>query len=368
VLPSANNVFKMDTNVQSPDVGIKFKYKRPEFVKQILEQRLPAWEPTLYPPFVISMFFIVSVVLLPIGIGMYFSTIQVTSVETMYDSLCTMQPDQYGAPVCNVSTTITIPRRMDPPIYMYYKLYNFYQNYRKYVNSRFDEQLGGTPNIPLSSFSQYCDQFLFYNHGWNNQTPAATYNNDPQNVYMPCGVIAWSMFNDSFILYDRVNTSSSTNVICNGKNPDLSPNCTKNGIADIGDVKRFRRGASGRNYTTTYFNEDGHYLPDVIDEDFMVWMKTSALSTFRKLYRIINVPLEAGTYTLFIQQRYPVSKFNSQKSLILTTSSWIGGANLFFSLLNIVVGSSSFLIGCFFIFLFIVQHFIHKARSIKYNL
>ena len=38
---------------------------------------------------------------------------------------------------------ISIPNKMEPPIYMYYKLTNYYQNHRRYVKSRSDMQLRG---------------------------------------------------------------------------------------------------------------------------------------------------------------------------------------------------------------------------------
>ena len=40
---------------------------------------------------------------------------------------------------CNI--TITVPATMKPPIYMYYKMSNYYQNHRRYVKSRSDMQL-----------------------------------------------------------------------------------------------------------------------------------------------------------------------------------------------------------------------------------
>ena len=38
---------------------------------------------------------------------------------------------------------IIVPQDMEPPIYMYYKLTNYYQNHRRYVRSRDDLQLRG---------------------------------------------------------------------------------------------------------------------------------------------------------------------------------------------------------------------------------
>ncbi len=42
---------------------------------------------------------------------------------------------------CQIS--IDIPSAMVAPIYMYYRLEGFYQNYRLYVKSRYDNQLQG---------------------------------------------------------------------------------------------------------------------------------------------------------------------------------------------------------------------------------
>ena len=50
-----------------------------------------------------------------------------------YDDKCT--PDT----VCTIN--VPIEKDMDGPVYFYYKLSNFYQNHRRYVKSRSDEQL-----------------------------------------------------------------------------------------------------------------------------------------------------------------------------------------------------------------------------------
>ena len=47
--------------------------------------------------------------------------------------------------------TLTIPSTMKGPVYFYYKLENFYQNHRRYVKSRNDDQLAGKV---LTKFSQ----------------------------------------------------------------------------------------------------------------------------------------------------------------------------------------------------------------------
>lgn len=90
-------------------------------------------------------------------------------------------------------------------------------------------------------------------------------------------------------------------MICNGINPESS-NCTKTGIAWTSDVQTRFKGANSANYAynNTYYNETGHLVPNSKDEDFIVWMKSSPLPMFRKLYRVINVAMPKGDYYLNI--------------------------------------------------------------------
>lgn len=55
-----------------------------------------------------------------------------------------------------------------------------------------------------------------------------------------------------------------------------------------------------------------------INEDFIVWMRTAALPTFRKLYRIIQKnsgapTLPRGNYTLQITYSILLTPFNKQR-------------------------------------------------------
>eukprot|EP01051_Picozoa_sp_SAG22_P028400 SAG22_NODE_10001_length_559_cov_0.789130_1_plen_177_part_01 len=62
--------------------------------------------------------------------------------------------------VCNV--TVTVPAEMQPPIYVYYQLSNYWQNHRRYMSMRSDKQLrayeredGGKPG--WGSYADYTD-------------------------------------------------------------------------------------------------------------------------------------------------------------------------------------------------------------------
>jgi hypothetical protein len=82
-------------------------------------------------------------------------------------------------PKCNNTITIDLPNRMEPPIYFYYKLENFYQNHRRYANSRDDYQLLGNKRI-YSDIQSNCYPVVTYALSQDN-------GNSSSIVYNPCG-------------------------------------------------------------------------------------------------------------------------------------------------------------------------------------
>ncbi|KAA8523399.1 hypothetical protein F0562_009822 [Nyssa sinensis] len=121
--------------------------KRPKYSK-FTQQELPACKPILTPRWVISAFMLVSMIFIPIGIASLFASRDVVEIIDRYETEC-IPPDlrndkvgyiqSPGEKPCN--RTLTVPKNMKQPIFVYYQLDNFYQNHRRYVKSRSDEQL-----------------------------------------------------------------------------------------------------------------------------------------------------------------------------------------------------------------------------------
>merc|ERR1711916_230953 len=80
-------------------------------------------------------------------------------------------------------------------------------------------------------------------------------------------------------------------------------------------------------------------VPITLDEDFMVWMRTASLPTFRKLYRIFPNGLTAGDYSMEILEFFDSQQYEGTKSFVLSTVSWVGAKNAFLGYAYIVVGA-----------------------------
>jgi len=272
------------------------------------QQRLKAWQPILTPKPVILSFLIIGIVFIPIGVGIVVSSNQVIEVSTRYDHICPV-----GATTpCVIE--ITVPTHMTSPVYLYYGLDNYFQNHRRYVKSRNDDQLRGLAVTSYSDLSD-CDPVISVG---DSQTP--------DMFYLPCGLIAKSVFNDTFALFTEAG--------------DPIP-LRKNGIAWASDrEKKFRNPPASV--------QGVRVIPDFEDEDFIVWMRTAGLPDFKKLYRIIDQDIPQGKYTVSVTANYPVESFGGKKYIVLSTTTWIGGKNPFLGYAYIVVGAICFLQGVIF--------------------
>jgi len=283
------------------------------------QQRLKAWQPILTPRPVIISLLVIGIVFIPIGAGIVHSSNQVDQYDLRYDHICPA-----NGTVCYLD--VFVKDEMKPPVFMYYRLENYYQNHRRYVSSRSDNQLKGSMVSSYSGLAD-CDPYI-----------SVDSSHDSSMLFLPCGLIVKIVFNDTFILYNN-DTGSPVPL-------------RKEGIAWSSDkkVKFMNPPADAKGV---------RIIADFEDEDFIVWMRTAGLPDFKKLYRIIDTPLEANTtYTIKVSSYYPVDSFSGKKHVVISTTTWIGGKNPFLGYAYIVVGSICFVLG-------IVFGIVHKIRPPK---
>lgn len=187
--------------------------------------------------------------------------------------------------VCSLQ--FNIPDNLKPPVLLYYRLTNFYQNHRRYVKSLDSNQLKGD---------------AINNNSLGACSPLNT--DADGKPYWPCGLIANSIFNDSFSNPVQLNVHESSA-------PNATYNMTDNGIAWNSDKALYA--------TTKYRPEDitpppnwylryqdnytAENLPDLENnEAFQVWMRTAGLPNFSKLAkRNDNETMQCSMYQVDIQ-------------------------------------------------------------------
>jgi hypothetical protein len=336
---------------------------------------------------VLPLFFVVGIIFAPIGGALLYASAQVNEVDIDYTNCHTDAPLSttpepmpdglakwtfhditkpnptaswmrstinytypHGVTVEDVpqcSIVFDIPAPMNPPVLFYYKLTNFYQNHRRYVKSYQMDQLKGEAVPARTIESSPCDPLRL----------------DPEtgNPYYPCGLIANSLFNDTF--YSPV-------AYVDGEANSTYEMKNNSGIAWDSDGQLYGptkypydKISPPPNWKLRY--PDGYSNstpPPNLNEDqaFQVWMRTAGLPTFSKLaQRNDDDVLEAGTYRVDINSHFPADVYAGTKSIIISTRTVIGGRNPFLGIAYVVVGGLCVLLGA----LFTVTHLV-KPRYV----
>lgn len=303
--------------------------RRHKAIHQFTQQSLPACKPVLSPGWVIGIFLLMGTVFIPTGFITLRTSSNVVEIVDRYDTDCI--PESFRSNKVaymkdsslpkNCSRFLKIEKHMKAPIYIYYQLDNFYQNHRRYVKSRSDQQL-------LHGL-KYNDTSSCQPEEFSNGHPI-----------VPCGLIAWSLFNDT---YKFIRGRSELRI--NRKN-----------IAWKSDRDhKFGKHVYALNFQNGTLIGGGSLDPSIPlsdQEDLIVWMRTAALPSFRKLYGRIEEDLEADDVVVVkLMNNYNTHSFGGKKKLILSTSSWLGGKNDFLGASYIFVGSSCIFISLVFLLL-----------------
>ncbi|KAH7856826.1 hypothetical protein Vadar_005923 [Vaccinium darrowii] len=321
-------------NAAGSDGADKMHSKKPKY-SMFTQQELPAFKPILTPGRVITLFVSIAVICIPIGLACLYASENVVEIVDRYDKDCI--PSSYSTNTDDMisyiqsSTTnktcikkFTVPKKMKHPIYIYYQLDNFYQNHRRFVQSRSDNQLRSKENE-------------------DKVTGCLLEASNSDGPIVPCGLIAWSLFNDTYAF-------SSNNVTIQ---------VNKKGIAWESDTQfKFGYDVYPKNFQSGVIG--GAKLDEKIplseQEDLIVWMRTAVLPSFRKLYGKIEEDLDANQkITVVIQNNYNTYSFGGDKKLVLSTTTWIGGKNDYIGLAFLTVGGLSFSLAIIFNLLYLFR-------------
>lgn len=335
------------------------KTRRPKDTN-FTQQRIAAWNPILTPKSVVPLYLIVAVVCVIVG-GCLLSISSKVSEITIYYQNCTqeaptgntwsdMPSDRYTLIFTGNTTShvapqwryvsdptdtseesgtcqirFTTPQEITSDFYVNYMLENFAANHRRYVLSFSEDQIRGRR-------ASYAD--IHENAGINCKVLGR---DSDDNMIYPCGLIANSMFNDSFPF-------QLTNV----QNPSNNYSLTNKGINWHTDRERF--GRTHYNHTEVVpppywrsvypngYNETN--MPDVNNwEEFQNWMRPAAFDKFAKLIRRNeNDSLPAGQYQLDIGLHWPVAHFDGKKAVYMTHGSSIGSRNYSLGVVYLIGG------------------------------
>eukprot|EP01026_Neomeris_dumetosa_P082006 TRINITY_DN9313_c0_g1_i7.p1 TRINITY_DN9313_c0_g1~~TRINITY_DN9313_c0_g1_i7.p1 ORF type:complete len:341 (-),score=34.48 TRINITY_DN9313_c0_g1_i7:166-1188(-) len=304
--------------------------KEPKY-SRFTQQELPTWSPVLTPIMVLIIYFSIGVAFVGIGVGCLVLTTGVVEVSQRYDECISGENNAQRAAELykfqgeGVSCTlyINVTDDMQPPIYVYYELNNFYQNHRRYVKSRSYGQLRGdsSPN-DLDD----CD-------------PQQYYNQSKDEIIKPCGLVAWTNFNDTYqFLVDGV---------------ELQVDASN--IAWDTDVKHLYADEPAENFNLPNELRGGATVNTTMKEDerFIVWMRNAALPSFRKLWGEIGEKIAAGsTIKVELVNRYNTYLFDGEKRVVLSTTSSIGGKNYFLGAMYVGAGVISIFCGTVYLVLY----------------
>ncbi|CAL5086845.1 unnamed protein product [Urochloa decumbens] len=321
------------------------KRNRPQY-HPFTQQQLPACKPILAPQTVIPVLLFVGIIFVPMGLGCIAASNRVVEVVYQYETSCVpaYMLDNKVAYIQNPSIDKTctrilkVPKDMKQPIYIYYQLDKFYQNHRRYVKSRNDKQLRSPEEV---NNTQYCK-------------PEATHHGNP---VVPCGLVAWSLFNDTYS-FTRGNEALMVH---------------KRGISwrsEREDI--FGNRVFPRNFQNGALIGGGTLDPRIPlsrQEDLIVWMRTAALPTFRKLYGRIEVDLHADEMiTVTLQNNYNTYSFGGKKALVLSTAGVLGGKNGFLGRGYVVVGLSCLALAALLTLLCLVFPLKEEHLALQYPL
>ena len=221
------------------------------------QQRLPAWRPVPTLCAIIIFYTIFSLIFIALGVVLIIFSNKIKEIEIKYNEQC----KDYKGNDCTID--YEIPEDMDKPIFIYYKLYGFFQNNRRFMKSKSQKQLmGEKTTLDEMKSDEDCDPiYTNADMGFEDNRGSADGQTSLKSneLAIPCGIMAKTYFNDTFKNW-KINEEKEE-ITINEKN-----------IAWEMDKKLFKNPDKSKQWI------------DIEDEHFIVWMRPAGLPDFRKLW------------------------------------------------------------------------------------
>ena len=345
-----------------------------------LQQRLPVKQLVYTPKCVVLTLAFFGVLCLAVGIiciliestvtaypasgpYVYFDPTDVAGRTSNPPSSCPCAAGDYCegqevGPVAPCRVDFELEEDMPGPIYFYYTLTNFYQNNQRVARSHSAQQVradGGGAGLVEKAESG--EGFASSNPGC---APAsAEYytekvgDQDVKIYYYPCGLLARSLFNDTFSLkikstgqvidWTKKGIAYASSGGTQGRNVAMTVQWHKDNCYRLGGSSFDLSGFSEelRAFAAAGGNPKGRFdcWHNISDEEYQVWTRPSVRPYFWKLHRRIPEGLPKGSYSLEIALNFPVANFTGTKGFYMTNATPMGGSRPFLSAIYLAVGA-----------------------------
>lgn len=242
-----------------------------------LEQTLTSKTLTITHHSYVIVFTSFALIFIIFGTILILNNYNINSVSIEYGNICQLNTS------CFINFTLKAP--MDFPFSINYEIDGLFQSHYYSIHSRSDEQLEGV--------------YVRYDN-MKRCSPFRSINDDPSpnNWILPCGVQAYSIFNDSFEIV--------------GLQPFLEPSTPQDGIDPSPLNSNYQTGNKWLDNATP---KTGLTL-----RRLGIWMDTAPFKHFRRIWGITENSLgslPAGDYTIKIQNNYNISSIGGKKYVVL---------------------------------------------------
>ncbi|KAG4946874.1 hypothetical protein JHK87_042881 [Glycine soja] len=323
---------------------------RDDVFYQFTQQNLPSCKPVLTPAVVIATLLLMGFIFIP-----------VFEIVDRYHIDCV--PEEFR------SNKVLKP--MKAPIYIYYQLDNYYQNQLDNYYQNHRRKISHTVVGPVEV--QHLIEHSTSNWMMNLRSSIESSHDLP---IVPCGLMAWSLFNDTYTFSRSSSELKNGTFIGGGKlDPSIPLLLFVRLLGTRPSVVRSKPILMARCVVILARQREGAYsgithgelrMVEVVGakivgdallfHDCSSWLflkiRTAPLPTFRKLYGRIEEDLDVDdVIVVHLENNYSTYSFGGKKKLVLSTLSWLGGKNDFLGVANLFVGAFCILISIIFLLL-----------------